>query len=574
MTATPVRSPLVLAGLSLLFATQAVYAQQPPNSGTISQEPPRESLNVVPKADGPSVTVQRPRRAFVQNDLQVQPADFKVSGNTIFSADQLLAEIADSRGKTLDFTGLADLAEKIRGFYVARGYALTDVYFPEQSFQKEGGVVEFAVVEARIGGWSVTVADNATISKSQAESIVGAHYPRGALINQYMLDKPILLLRDLVGVEASATVVPGKEVGEADVVVDVKPQGRSWDFSTSLDNAGFRSTGEYRLGLNLSVNHPLNLGDQLSFRIQPNSIDGNLLYRIGYSLPVGPYGTKLIGIYTDNQYKLGYPFEGLQASGYAHIASVSAVHPLIRGRLSNMVALLGAEHKRLSDKAALITEQQRTISTVRLGLLGTSTDLFLGGGNTTYSAIVTGGRARQDRISALAGDSTLGRFGKLNFDVQRTQFYSSNVALSVGVSGQLSSGNLQSAERISFGGPAGVRGYAVATGRGDQGLLLSTELRYRTEMEMLGAPFTVLTFYDIARVQDRKFPTAANVSGTTNFSTFDSLGVGFKAGIEGKFVVSGSIAQRLGGPFPIPSDATSPERERRPQLWVSMSWWY
>jgi len=569
----PPRSPLAMACLALLSAAPVVLAQTPPNSGTLSQDPPRESVNILPKADSPSVAVQRARRAFVQNDLQIRPADFKFSGNTIFSAEVLQAEIAESRGKNLDFNALADLAEKVRSFYVARGYPLTDVYFPEQSFQKEGGVVEFAVIEARIGTWSVTVAENATITKSQVDSVIGAHYRRGTLINQYMLDKPILLLRDMVGVEASATVRPGKEVGEADVDVEVKRVGRTWNFSTSFDNAGFLSTGEYRVGINIGVDHPLNVGDQLTFRAQPNNVDGNVLYRVGYSLPLGPYATRLIGGYSDTRYKLGFPFQALNASGSAKIASLSVVQPLIRGRLSNMVALLGADQKRLTDVAGTGTGVSVDTKTnvVRLGLLGTTTDLLLGGGNTTYSAIVTGGRVV---VNGSAVGDTLGNFGRLNFDVQRIQFYSPTVALSIGLTGQLASGNLQSAERVSFGGPSGVRGYAVATGNGDQGLLLTAEWRYLTGLEVMGSKLTALAFYDIARVQNKKFPTAAG----PNVSTFDSLGIGFKVGTEGKFVASGSIAQRLGGPFPIGSDPSSgPQfavRERQPQLWVAANWWY
>ena len=572
----PLRYPLGMACLALLSAAPVVFAQTPPNAGTLSQDPPRESLNLLPKADGPSVAAQRARRAFVTNELQIRPADFKFSGNTIFGTEVLLAEIADSRGKELSFDALADLAEKVKGFYVARGYPLTDLYFPEQSFQKEGGVVEFVVIEARIGTWSVTVAENASVSRSQVESIIGAHYRRGAVIDQYMLDKPILLLRDMTGVEASATVRPGKEAGEADVAVEVKRVGRSWDFSTSFDNAGFRSTGEYRVGVNVGVNHPFNVGDQLTFRAQPNNVDGNVLYRIGYSVPVGPYATKLIGGYSDTRYKLGFPFEALSVSGSSQIASLSVVQPLIRGRLSNMVALLGADQKRLTDLSGTgvtKTEIDTKTSSVRLGLLGTTTDVLLGGGNTTYSAIVTGGRVAVN--GSTVGD-TLGTFSRLNFDVQRTQFYSPSVALSIGLIGQLASGNLQSAERISYGGPSGVRGYAVATGNGDQGLLLTAEWRYLTGVEVMGSRLTALAFYDIARVQDKKFPLA----GRTNpkLATFDSLGIGFKVGTEGKFVASGSIAQRIGGPYPIGSDPTPGAqfvvRERSPQLWVAANWWY
>ena len=565
MTTIPARFALTLVCLAMAGMTGFAYAQQPPNSGTIARDPALEPQNVLPKPDQPGVAAERPRRAFVQSDVQIKPAEFKFSGNTLISSDQLAAAISDSRDKNLDFNALADLAEKIRALYVARGYPLTDVYFPEQTFAKEGGVVEFAVVEARIGKWSVSVADGSGISKAQAEALVGAHYVHGALIDQYMLDKPVLLLRDLVGVDASATVAPGEAVGESDVAVEIKPSGGRWGFSTSLDNLGAGPTGEYRLGFDLTVNHPLGIGDQLSVRARPTNETGNVLYRLGYSLPLGPYGTKLTGSLSNSLYELGEPFKAAQASGYARVASVSLVHPLVRGRLSSMVAMVGLDRKELSDVSpfAVPKETKRTIETVRFGVLGIRTDAAIdpifGGGNTTYSAIVTAGHAA-DNVNQ-AGDTTLGRFAKLNIDVQRTQFLSSNVVFAVGATGQLASGNLQGAERYSFGGPSGVRGYGVATGTGDQGILLSAELRYRTGFEILGAPLIASGFYDIARVQDRKSPntvnTLTNVLGGKNFSTFDSFGVGLKVGTEGKFVASAYIAQRIGSPYPIPTGAVA-----------------
>jgi hemolysin activation/secretion protein len=570
-----IRPALTLVSAAALLAGDA-FAQTA-NSGTAARDPALSPPVTLPSGTLPPVAPLETRRAFVASDVQVKPADFKFSGNTLISSERLKQEIADSLGKSLTFTDLVDLAEKLKTLYRSQGYTLTDVFFPEQTFAKEGGSVEFAVVEARVGKWSVSVLPGAGISTAQAEAVVAAHYVRGTRIDQYLLDKPILLLRDLAGVDATVTVSPGQDVGEADVAVEVKPAGDRWVFSTSLDNFGLNETGEYRLGFNLTMNHPLGLGDQASLRLQPSSISGNYLYRLSYTVPVGPYGTKLVGSFSNSYYELGKSFTTVQPTGNAAIASLSVVHPMVRGRLNNVIGMVGVDHKRLNDVTAITPEVQKTIDSVRVGVLGLRTDSsvspILGGGSTTYSAIATFGKARTSDVAAI--DNTYGRFAKLNVDVERTQFVTSSLSLALGLSGQLASGNLQGAERYSFGGPSAVRGYGVSTGTADQGMLFTVEWRYRTAVELLGAPLVGSVFYDVARVQNRKF--ALN-SIAPRFATFDSIGIGVKIGTEGKFVASASLAQRIGGPYPIGSDPVIPaanaSAERKPQLWGSMNWWF
>ena len=134
------------------------------------------------------------------------------------------------------------MADRIKRRYIKAGYILTDVYFPEQSIDAEGGTVEFVVVEARIGQVRVTNHDpKAGISKETAESVLRAYLPAGTLISQYRLDRPILLLRDLSGVDAVTMDVFLDDVARAQLPAQPFPEGHG-----VLDGGQFHGA---RLGL-------------------------------------------------------------------------------------------------------------------------------------------------------------------------------------------------------------------------------------------------------------------------------------------------------------------------------------
>lgn len=580
--------PVTQASLMLVLgvASLSVYAQQAnpapvrtdgnPSTTETVREAAKLPAPALPKAtpqDG--VTVPQYRRAEVRSTVQFKPAGFKVTGATLIPETELLALIEDARGKQLGFNELADLADRIKRRYIKAGYILTDVYFPEQSIDAEGGTVEFVVVEARIGQVRVTNHDpKAGISKETAESVLRAYLPAGTLISQYRLDRPILLLRDLSGVDATATVVPGKEPGEADLLVDIQPKGQRFEGVITADNQGARSTGEYRAGLSASWNHPLGLGDVLSLRYQPTAGAKNDLYRLGYMTPVGPYATKVVASLTQSRYRLGEPFEALDASGTAKIASMSVLQPVVRGRLTNIVAIAGVDRKDLNDlTGALRQNLNQRIDTVRLGMMGSTTDEWRGGGNTYYSVMLTAGKASFLNSDAVDLDQSLGRFGKVNFELQRTQFLTDRWSLYAGASGQWANRNLRGSERISLGGPNGVRGYGVPSGNADTGVLFQLEGRYRTGWQLLKAPVNLVAFADAATLKARHTPVVdATGHAAENRSTVAAFGGGVRMG--GERGPSGSIyvARPFSNKTEIATDGLQKERSRRVQVWAAFQY--
>jgi len=581
------------AGLFLPLLTLTALAQQRPDSGVLINE--QSWPKNVPELKSPTpklVVPEVPRALSVRNqsgwDEKVRVTDLQMTGNTLFNSEVLLAQISGIKGEVVEISRIVDAVESIRKFYADAGYLLTDVYLPEQQLSPTGAVVQISVVEARIGKVVVHIAPDSGVSEQQVLELANANLQSGTAIQKYELEKVVYFLKDRAGVDASASLTAGVNAGEADITIDVFPSGSSRiGTSLTLDNQGPRSAGEYRVTASINVDHPLDMGDQVSFRLQPTSQSGSGLFRVGYTVPISSGGTKLNLSVSNNIYALGAPFETLGASGNATVVSATAIYPLIRGRLTNVVAISGIDFKELNDKTRIIEQDNnQKISAIRIGVLGNSTsdrtyaaevgtsasEFLNHGGVTLYSLVATGGNVT---LSSTVDDSegTQGSFSTLNFDVQRVQFFSDELSVSLSLKGQMASKNLRGAERVSYGGPTGVRGYPATSGSGDEGMLASAELRYKTSLQVLGSPLTAMVFYDMASIIAKKNPLQG--SSLPNSASFNSVGFGFQAGTEGAATASLSIAKRLGG-YPILTDSVgaSNESERSPQVWFTVQKWF
>jgi hemolysin activation/secretion protein len=560
----------------LAGAPVAAQSVQRPDAGTL-QEPQRQipllpqtvapQINLPPVRQGPPATVT----------VRMTPAAFRFEGNSVFPDSILGALVADRLNQPTDLSGLIETAARISRYYRAQGYLLTEAYVPEQVFQATGGTVTIAVIEARIGKVQVQVTgQDGAASASYVRRIVEANLRPGALISEYLLDKPVLLLRDLAGVEASATVQPGQQSGQADVTVSVQSRGLMVDGSAGVDNFGARAAGAWHLSGNVNVSNLLGHGDVFSARAQLSEASCSHLYRLSYAVPVDASGTRLTLSAARTDYALGEPFTALGATGKADVLGLALTRPLIRSRETNLYSLLGLEHKKFSDQLTTpANESGRSIIAARVGLLGNFTDELVGAGAAnSYAVTGTWGRTRLDAVSlgfdqGPGGLRTAGGFSKLNLEFQRAQFFNNPSSIHVSLQAQMASKNLASAEKMALGGPNGVRSYPVGEGIGDAGLLLNLEYRFRlpASITVAGEPVSLAAFYDYGTVRVNHDDTA--VPGTDNRVSLGAVGIGALAGRINNFLITTYLAWRTTRSTP-----STGEPDRSPRAWVSAQKWF
>ena len=476
---------------------------------------------------------------------------FTLNGNSAFNGDELLALLADLQGRSVSLGELQGGANRITVYYRERGYPLARAYIPAQEI--DAGVVQIGVLEGRYG--EVQVDNNAGV-KGAALAPLNA-LKSGDAVHGDALERSLLLLNDIPGIEVKSTLTPGASVGATDLLVNVLP-GKLLDGSVDLDNFGNRYTGEYRLGASLNLNSPLGLGDRLSLRAM-GSDEQQHYYRIGYQLPIGPWATQLGVAYSDMDYQLSKDFEELDAHGNARISSVYVLQPLLRSRDFSLYAQLQFDDKRLKDDIDLFSSKADKRSRVVIASLsGNSQDRLFGGGVNAFSvAWAQGSLSIDGAFNQLIDDltaGTRGRFHKITPSIVRLQRLTERFSLYGQVQGQWADGNLDSSEKFSLGGIYGVRAYPQGEASGDQGWLANLELRYAlTEAWQLSG------FVDHGQARLNKNTWSVG----DNQRSLSGAGLGARWAAYG-WQVNALAAWKLGN-----ADAQS-DVERSPRIWAQV----
>jgi len=560
-----------LTGAALALAASVAIAQERPDTGRVFEQmreplrlpPPREA-DVLPRPPDPKPALPP------QPQLRVTVRAFTFTGNTVFSDAFLQPVVQEYIGRQLSFDDLNEAALKVRAFHRERGYFLAQAYLPEQTIRD--GVVQIGIIEGRIGEIEIVRRPATRLREGLLAGIVGAHWQQGRVITETGLEKPLLLINDLPTAAVTSEIRPSRTLGAADLRVNVDEGAPPVNGFVDIDNHGNRFTGQGRAGATLNVNNPTTLGDQVSFRGFYTSQDMRF-GRVTYLVPVWYYGTRVGASYSEFSYSLAKDFEALQAEGEGNVRSAFAFHPIVRTRNTNVIAQLAYEDKRLFDQVRSTgTVESRFIDTLKAGVVGDFRDAAFGGGLNSYAVTFTQGdlKLEPDALAtadlATTGRRTQGKFRKANVDLRRLQRVSENASFLIAGSYQDASKNLASAEKISIGGPNGVRAYPVGEGTADIGGVVQTELRYRFPgVKWWGGDVTASVHYDHGWVRINKYtlPTDGD-----NKRSFGGGGVGLSIGNEGNFLIRATASDR-NGELP-----TSDTAKRYPRVWVQGIKWF
>lgn len=483
---------------ALLLASLQAHAEQPgvPSAGSILQQV-QPALPAAPQSTRPALQIQSGTAPALPASAPIAVKAIRIVGNTVFSTETLQALTADAEGKTATLPQLEQLAARITAYYRDHGFPLSRAIVPAQAI-KDGQVL-IQVVEARYG--AVRLNNTSQVGDALLSATLATLQP-GHAIAEPALDRALLLLSDVPGVSVDAVIKPGAEVGAADLNVTT---GRSPATLASLvlDNAGNRYIGRTRLGVTAYLINPLHRGDVVDVSVISTG-KGMDYGRLGYETLLGGQGTRAGIAYSSVHYKLQGDVEVLDAYGRAGVASAWVKHPLIRSRQSNLYAQLEYDVKRLRDRIGVTdTRTDRRLGNWVLSLNGDLRDDVLGGGINVWSLGWTGGRSRFDDADAQLADAasaqTRGRFSKWNANVSRLQRLGARDTLYVNVGAQWADKNLDSAEKMTVGGPYTVRAYDVGAVSGDTGYFASVELRHELGSFAAGS-LQAIGFVDSARV--------------------------------------------------------------------------
>lgn len=535
----PVR-PLVAALLLAALAAHAAHAAPPgaPDAGTILQQV-QPALPPAPSANQPGLEVHQPDAARLPASPPVAIATIRIVGNTAFPTDVLHALVAEGEGRSLTLPQLQELAARITAYYQAHDFPLSRAIIPAQKIA--GGTVTIQVLEARYGSVSL---DNASQVKDALLAATLAQLQAGQAIVGSDLDRALLLLSDVPGVTVNAVLKPGSEVGTSDLDVVTGARAATTG-SVTLDNYGNRYIGRARLSGAMDVANPFHHGDLFSAGVVTTG-DGMRYGRLGYETLLDGAGTRAGASYAAVHYELGDDLDALDAHGTAGVASVWIKRPVVRTRAWNVYGQLEYDDKRLRDHVDVTsTRTDRNLGDWILTVNGDARDDVLGGGASIWSVAWTSGHTRFEDALAEAADAasaqTRGGFSKWNINASRIQNLAARDTLNLNAAAQWSDANLDSAEKMTIGGPYTVRAYDIGAVSSDVGYFASVELRHDFGAFASGR-WQGLAFVDGAHVRIDRHPWVAS-DNTANLS---GAGVGVIWNGPGAWSANLTVARRIG----------------------------
>lgn len=512
--------PVVLAGTAICSIVQAATPNV--DAGSLLKQN-EQQLKATKPSKRLKAQKQIPMVKASPEEATVLVREFKFSGNTLLSSEALNEAVSAFVDRSLTVAQLKEVADVVMNTYREAGWTVR-AYLPQQEIAS--GVVTIQVVEAVFGGASLSGKEpermNAAVLIDMAEASLG----KGTHLHAAQLDRTLLLLDDLPGVNVAGNLVQGQNDGEINLEIAAMDDALV-NGNASVDNQGSRATGTDRLSVNLNVNSPARLGDALA--INALKTQGTEYQRFSYSVPVGYDGWRA-GVHASHlNYSVITPeFASLNPFGTATTNGLDISYPLVRSQLQNVNLALSYDDKKFDNTSngALTSYGIRAYNaSVNASLV----DNWQDGGVTNASVGITSG-----------DKSTDGHYTKLNLSLSRLQSLNETLSVYVAASAQTTTTNLDSSEKMYLGGATGVRAYPASEAGGSEGNTLTLELRQRLDNNL-----TLTGFYDYGRVKVNRDNSNASPANPNDYN-LQGYGVTVAWQATQAMDFKATVAQRMG----------------------------
>jgi len=550
----------VLAALSLApLAARAADAPLP-NAGSILQQVQPPAPPQAPGSTGLAIEPGRSGGAVDSSPFEIK--QLQISGNTRFDTTTLHALVAEAEGRRMTLRELDALIQRITTHYRQAGYPLARALIPVQTIRD--GVVRIEVIEARYG--RVLLDNKSSVREGLLQDMLAPLQP-GDVVSQAELDRTLLLLSDIPGMELGALLRAGEAVGSSDLLVNTAAGARFGAYVEG-DNYGNEYTGRAQARAGLSYFNALGLGDVASLDVL-SSGDKLKYARLGYESQLGSLGTRWGAAWSSLQYRLGKSASDLDAHGNADVGSAWITHPWVRSVALNVYSKLEYQRLDLRDRVdASSIRNDRHLDKLTLSLSGNVLTDWAGGMVDTWRLDVGRGQVSFDDSAAQQGDAqaarTEGHYTLWNLYLSHVQNLGASTVLAVMVNAQHTTTNLDPSQKFALGGPYAVRAYDTGEVQGDTGYTLTAELRQSLNALGVGSgagQWQAVAFADTGHVRVNRKPWDAGNNG----ATMSGLGLGLN------WFGPAQTSARVSVATPVGADPDIAGVSRHTRSWVSVN---
>jgi hemolysin activation/secretion protein len=503
-------------------AQERLGVEQAPRPGTPplpqleerpSQPPPGPVLPPVPPPAEKTEPFALPR-VFVR--------EIRVTGNTVFTAEELAAVTAPYANRALTAEDLEEVRLALTRFYVEHGYITSGAIIPDQTVTE--GVVTFHIIEGQLSHIEVEGNKWFRAGYLRRRLALGAGLPVNILAVQQRLQ---FLQQDERIERINAELRPGVQLGESVLNVRVA-EAFPLHVALEFNNYQAPTIGAERGLVTLSHENLTGHGDILSATYGYSS-GLDLQIDASYSLPLTARDTTLFLRYRrDATVVVEEPFKDLDITSESDIYTISLRHPLYRTLSQEFAMALTGEYERnetflLGDRFAFAPgteEGKSTITAVRLSLEWT--DRTQNQVVAARSRFTIGVNAFGATIHSSRSDPDGEFFAWLGQFQWARRLTAWDLQLLWRLDVQLATDPLLPLEQLAVGGRYSVRGYRENQLVRDNGLIVSLESRIPLVRNKPWADFVHLApFVDFGHAWN-------NVLPTPDPQTIASLGVGLR----------------------------------------------
>ena len=254
-----------LTGLLLILSfsqpTPQLSAAPIPDAGSILRDQQQSQKQLQRQFPAPDSAKEPVSQAG--STVQVVVRGFTFSGyGGLASEAELQGVVAGFIGKSVTFGELNGLTDKVSARLKTKGYLHARAYLPQQDITS--GIIIIAISQVKSDGTLTIKRDkSARVCPDYLHRIAKSPLHTGKPIKEQELERALLLINDLPGVSAKASLFPGSATGTSGVEIDVK-EGPLFSGMLYGDNEGNRYVGTWRGNAMVSINDPLHHGDQLT----------------------------------------------------------------------------------------------------------------------------------------------------------------------------------------------------------------------------------------------------------------------------------------------------------------------
>lgn len=469
-----------------------------------------------------------------------------IEGVTLLTEDELNKIKSEYEGKEMSITGMQSVADKITDIYRQKGYATSRAYIPPQSL-KEGSLL-IRVVEGRLG--NLEIKGNKWFRTSLLEKKI--KLDKGAVFDYDQLQKGMTYVNEHPDRTARAVLVPGKEPGTTDIVVNVE-DNLPIHVGFEYDNYASKYLNEDRYSTVLEHNNLFGIDDKLNLRFQRSESYNLRVFSARYSVPINNT-LEVGGYFFKTRTKLGGDFESLDSRGNARIGGIFLSKQLISETDLDIRANVAYDYKSIYN---YLNGAEDSNDELRIAKVGIDIDKSDNWGRTILTAEVDqgiprmfGGSTAKDSNASRIGAG--GEFTKGYFNLFRLQPMPWSSYLLFKNTLQVTNHNLVASEQFQIGGPTSVRGYPAAEKYGDKGLYSAVEWSVKPTIIPQGwvVPFTkdvtwrdslrLVAFYDWAEARIKNPQTGESKhnrlygwGGGVRWNVRDSLSFRVEVGYPG-----------------------------------------